>query len=1266
MQITRLAPLALLVALALPAAAQAGPVATDDSSYQGLGRVFPDPQSQVSCPGGPCSPHRQGNVPATTFLGYQEFIDALTYMNSKPEWQRYLEVWTLDGKLGENDSNDPGTDEHKNFPGDNLGSWEFTPRGRAHSAGLPTTQLGRVKSDLFVLRVTDETVPDAGKKRIALSLSIHGIERAGVEGGTRAMEDLVTAATSKRLTKPILTTKGLPVAVPTFGDVLRKTIIYFTYPNPDGWRRGDVNDHSIDKGPGFFYQRYNGNGVDVNRDWPDIGYAFRPYSALSEPESRGLSGALQDIRTNGGPFSAGDDLHGQLGADSFSFTLLPHGSHDFAKNARIENAAKTINLVQQDVLSWSPQIQPNSAPPGNCVNGPLSQDCQPMYGQSWGTVYDTINYTTTGALGDYFDSSIGLRADGIDNEMSYSHLDKDIVFDPQIEQLHVDGNVGLIYAHVAEVLDPRQAIFTSRGLKGYVPADRVHADERPSSVSAPPGTSPQADIDDTATAPGGDATYEFAVKQDDKTYDGGMRVDITEPNLQGVTPAGVTHSLEVQCKGCDRHPGIKDDEGFVTVARDYNQSGLYAQAGLTAAVNQPQASAGGKAVQWRAVVSGSTGPQVHVHVDFSQGPATNDGETGGGVPPRQAGYDVAGTDFWRRLDGFTSAANAFRTVDPDALATQAGTKVPGDLDTLILSDRALPGYRYPAPAAGDVQADQKFASQQPTAPCGYQDGNPHTPNCSESFPLKINPGQGSVTVAIQPSPQGDLTLTVARKTAGGEEEQGFSDGGSFGQAETVRIDNPIPGDYVIYVDNFAAPDSSFTGTAKFAAPEADNGPSRHGDDDYQRYLGKLRDFVEGGGNLVLTDGALRALPGLFGQIKAGDVTRQTSYVGQVAFTSDAAKTAGAQSATAPGNTLSDPLARNVKQPGARFNTDLRRQTFEPTPIGFSIQNAATGGDESHSPVWQVDRKAFEAAGGRVAATSVTSSPRTATAVDTQVTLGELKLGKGVVRILGALVPQPSEAFDHQEGLEPFAVTYTGYSLAENLTDYCAPGHTCPTVTAAAVASRQACAARSGFAGVKARRSGRGVRFDFDRRAANPVSVEVFQASRGRTVLPNRLIARYRNIGQRLTWSGKATVKGRRASDGLYFARVRMRGPNSRIDTRRITLRRSHGRWSTRPDFYGRESCGLLRSFKLHSPAFGGRRGTALGVAYRVATRTRVSVVVLRGKRVVRRFKTATRRGETTYRLRLPARRLRAGDYRVRVTAGTGKRTVTRTLVARRL
>src|SRR3954454_22712566 len=452
--------------IAITSTAAAAPVATSDASYQALGRVFPDPQG--GCAGSPCSPTAQGNVPATTFVGYRDFVDAMKYMNQRKDWQRYVEVLPLDGRIDDNDNPAAGTDEKAAFPGNNLGSFEFTPKASYRSAGLPTSGTGRLKSDILVVRVTDETVPDANKKRYALSLSIHGIERAGVEGGVRTIEDLVTAATSKekngspRFNAPILKTKGLGVSIPSYKDVLRETVIYFTFPNPDGWRRGDSD---VEKGPGLYFQRYNGNGVDVNRDFPDIGFSFRPYSALSEPESRAWSSAFKQIKNDRGPFAAGDDLHGQLGADSFSYTLMPHGSHDFAKNERIRDAAQTINLVQQNVLSWSPLIQPNDAPPPNCVPGPVSDDCPKMYGQTWGSVYDTINYTTTGALGDYMDSSIGLNADGIDNEMAYSHLDKDTAFDPLIDQMHVDGNKGLIFAHIAEVLDPGTFVYPSRGRK---------------------------------------------------------------------------------------------------------------------------------------------------------------------------------------------------------------------------------------------------------------------------------------------------------------------------------------------------------------------------------------------------------------------------------------------------------------------------------------------------------------------------------------------------------------------------------------------------------------------------------------------------------------------------------------------------------------------------------------------------------------------------------------------------------------------------------
>ena len=132
------------------------------------------------------------------------------------------------------------------------------------------------------MRVTDESVPDKNKRRYVLSLSIHGIERAGAEGGTRAIEDLVTAGTLGTSANPIIPRDVDPQA-PSIAEVLRKTIIYFTYPNPDGWRRGDVTEG------GFFFQRYNGNGVDLNRDWPDIGYSASAPTAGSRSQRRARS-----------------------------------------------------------------------------------------------------------------------------------------------------------------------------------------------------------------------------------------------------------------------------------------------------------------------------------------------------------------------------------------------------------------------------------------------------------------------------------------------------------------------------------------------------------------------------------------------------------------------------------------------------------------------------------------------------------------------------------------------------------------------------------------------------------------------------------------------------------------------------------------------------------------------------------------------------------------------------------------------------------------
>src|SRR5205823_5570601 len=110
-----------------------------------------------------------------------------------------------------------------------------------------------------------------------------------------------------------------------------------------------------------------------------------------------------------------------------------------------------------------------------------------------------------------------------------------------------------------------------------------------------------------------------------------------------------------------------------------------------------------------------------------------------------------------------------------------------------------------------------------------------------------------------------------------------------------------------------------------------------------------------------------------------------------------------------------------------------------------------------------------------------------------------------------------------------------------------------------------------------------LRIAFSPRSAAPVSVAVFQASHGRTIYGQRLVARFSRVRRSFTWDGRANVRGHRVTDGTFFVRVTARG-----DVRRITLRRLHGHFRPRPSFYRRASCGLVSSFKLERPVFGGR------------------------------------------------------------------------------
>ncbi|MCW2966560.1 MAG: hypothetical protein JWM71_332 [Solirubrobacteraceae bacterium] len=209
-----------------------------------------------------------------------------------------------------------------------------------------------------------------------------------------------------------------------------------------------------------------------------------------------------------------------------------------------------------------------------------------------------------------------------------------------------------------------------------------------------------------------------------------------------------------------------------------------------------------------------------------------------------------------------------------------------------------------------------------------------------------------------------------------------------------------------------------------------------------------------------------------------------------------------------------------------------------------------------------------------------------------------------------------------------------------------------------------CDTTRGFSSVAVRPRGRSLRIAFSRALKLPVTVDVFQVNRGSRVLDDRRVARFSGRSKSFTWSGRRVHGSRAPSDGFYFVRLAMRRGGRVIDARRIAFVRRHGRFAARPAFYRFAACGEITSFRLVRPVFGHNR--ALGISYALRDDATVSVTVLRGKRVVRRWRAVRRLQHRTYRLRVPAGRLAHGDYRVVLQAAEPGSRATARLTARRV
>ena len=673
-----------LMPLATTQPAFAGPIAASDGLYDLCGRTFPDPHAywapeqgeDTPHPGRGTSPFAKGNAAcaAKTFISYEEAIRGLQYLESRPDTGQFIEVINLAT------TKDPRIrrvlDEE---------------RGDGMTEGLPTAGGGMDKGPLYLVKVTApegkvlvdgvKPVRERNRKHFVWSLSVHGIERAGVEGGLRAVEDLATWGANEP-TRRILETYdsdtidtigGNTARNLTVGEVLMDSVSYFMLPNPDGWRRGD-----LDRG-GASFARFNGNGMDLNRDFPEIGYTDPAFTPWSESESRSYGKVLQSLSKK---WTGGIDLHGMVQAKAFSFTLIGGAQRPYDKNER------TMQFVEQawddasKRLTWSSLIKPNSEVdqclPGDGVgpNGEVNPPpCdQRMYGVQYGTIWDTIDYTATGAIGNWIDSPIGLNADGIDNEMSLSHLGNcgtGNCFIPEAEQLHVDGNKSLIYAMLNFSVQPPPSKFDVGGNVGYFTNPRRLVDPGQKPPMAPAGLEPPANLSGTGNHSNGTTVLkEFTVDNaSGETFTGGIHGEVRWTNVGGHSPAAATNRVFIE---------QKQEDGSWKRRPAYNPGAVYVMAGQRSDWNYPTDGV------YRLVVTGQMPTQAQWALNFTTGPGWED--------PVQAPFNVSNMDFFSELKPHMAPGSSLTAISVDNVL--AGKRYLNDFDTLVVADDALlPGYR---------------------------------------------------------------------------------------------------------------------------------------------------------------------------------------------------------------------------------------------------------------------------------------------------------------------------------------------------------------------------------------------------------------------------------------------------------------------------------------------------------------------------------------------------------------------------------------------
>jgi hypothetical protein len=357
---------------------------------------------------------------STAFIDYEQMIDGLKHLESTfPSWLKFYSI-------GES----PG---HYNYV-----SGEEDPK------------------DIWVAEVTNNINDDANfedKEKVMFNLSLHGLERAGAEAGSRFIEDLL---------------KG---EEPEIEALLDDLVLIFLYPNPDGWVAKHPQYESgwqllgPDGGAPVipFYERGNAGVYDTNRQAPSVGWIdpahspADPLGANLEDDQPGIDADVPDYAQKRVPdqlavvehfrkynnLNYGADLHGALFSSKFVLGLISQDQFDHGQIHELFEFCRNINDTLEDALdTWTTLADVQKRVTGQMNPELLGYETLPEEAFDYAGIWDTIGYTVSGAVLDWMshpEELGGLGMTTMDFEMAYSHMIGSNVYDPELVRMQVIG-----------------------------------------------------------------------------------------------------------------------------------------------------------------------------------------------------------------------------------------------------------------------------------------------------------------------------------------------------------------------------------------------------------------------------------------------------------------------------------------------------------------------------------------------------------------------------------------------------------------------------------------------------------------------------------------------------------------------------------------------------------------------------------------------------------------------------------------------------------